>query len=382
MSMTRENLIKRAYELVDTTDISGIVFTLSNLSNSIDESTYSAEDLNSSLLRNGFGNEYHFDTLVDFSTRYTQLIHEATTNPRSMSPGDFGYRFQRISFKTSYDDDYRRTSGWKIIKHSMVRIEVNERGSGVNSAATGEAATLTLKIRVGQKGSQIETYPLEVELGDTGNQADLDYIKKNIVDPFDNVVRNQLNPNEISLHVYGLATKKLNAISLRNHGGIYFVPGTNARSLIKLIESVCSEVGRIHPMILPISGDDAISKASIAETVNNNIVADMEKLIATVDKYSDGIISGDLKAPRMTTIMDNLKIASEMKKRAEQHALALEFDALVFNDRFSKFIESFQKSQRVFNDFKSGALSVGGQSVSTGLDYLADNSADSEEADL
>lgn len=387
--MNRGELISKAYKLVDSnSDLSGITFNLSNLSAGSDESSYAAEDLNSALVRNGFGNEYHFNTLADFSTRYVQLIREAATNQRSMNPGEFGYKFQRISVNTAYDDT-RQTSGWKTLRHSMVRIEANSRGSGVNSSATGEAAVLTLKIRVGQKGTQIETYPVEVVLGDTGCQEDIDYIKRMIVDPFNNVVRNQFNPTEIAAHVYQLVTTRLNGIPLRDRGGIYFVPGPNCRSLIKIIESICSVVGRIHPIIIPISGSDEISKGSIAETVNSNIVSELEKLIDEVDKYSNSIVSGELKNPRLTTIMSNLEQAAEMKKRAQQHALALEFETAVFDARFKEFINVYQKSQNIFNKFKDGSLAVGGSTIDAdeaptyaiaALD--ADNSQDAEEADL
>lgn len=105
------------------------------------------------------------------------------------------------------------------------------------------------------------------------------------------------------------------AVTLRDSGGIYYVPAPFAATVSSL-ETAIRGVGRSEVTALPITADpEAKAAAALGAAAKGGIERDLAALREEMDAFSDAVLAGE-KGPRASTVERRLEEFQALRERA------------------------------------------------------------------
>lgn len=122
--------------------------------------------------------------------------------------------------------------------------------------------------------------------------------------------------------------KAADAITLRDRGGIYWVPSQNA-NVVASLQTALSQIGRdCFLSVIPVF-DSPDSRAALSTATTASLEEEFKKLSAEVDAFL-------IEAPRQGTLSRRIKEFEELRARARMYSMVLGFSATQLEDGISK----------------------------------------------
>lgn len=106
------------------------------------------------------------------------------------------------------------------------------------------------------------------------------------------------------------AVKAMKSVTLRDGGGVYWIPATEA-AMIRALKGAVESLGGSHVTVLPVN-DSAEAQAELAEAAKGSIEAELGDLRAEID----GFINEE-SSPRPQTLEDRLEAFENLRARAQ-----------------------------------------------------------------